>query len=414
MSLIDILACPNCKIHVIQQVDSLKCEKCGISFPIINSVPVMFPDGSVPVIQHEADLQIHRSYNPWVHRIILQSLLDNQIVVEIGAGNIAFDDPCIIRMDVTLSPYVDLVADAHYMPFLPESLDFVFSLAVFEHLRNPFQAAQSIYEVLKDGGYIYNECNFVFAYHGYPYHYFNASLQGMEQIFSDFVALRKGVATYQMPSFALNMILGTYLNYSHANEYLHGQRLTLLIRKILELNLMDYDIYFSENEALYVAAGTYFSGIKKKTRDSTLMPMVIQRVWKDHSEINSRFHDINQIGYLENILIWANREGRKNFPEISEYLDNIIPFNKRGIEAPSRREEIRAFELEEAKFGAIGFNPDNSMEINSRIAEIQYQERKKKARGNILVSFRRVLSQFRHEGGRAALRELLWGIIERL
>ena len=249
MSLFEILACPNCKTHVIQNGDSLKCDQCELTFPIINGIPVMLPDGSVPDIQHEADLQIQESYNPWVHRIILQSLLDNQIVVEIGAGNMALDDPCIIRMDVTLSPYVDLVTDAHYMPFLPESLDYIFSLAVFEHLRNPFLTAQSIHEVLKDGGYIYHECNFVFAYHGYPHHYFNASMQGMEQVFSDFTSLRKGVATYQMPSFALDMVLGTYLNRSHVDEYKHGQRLAFLIRKILEFDLMDYDIYFSEEEA---------------------------------------------------------------------------------------------------------------------------------------------------------------------
>lgn len=374
----------------------------------------MFPDGGVPDIQHEAELQIQESYNPWVHRIILQSMLDNQIVVEIGAGNMALDDPCIIRMDVTLSPYVDLVADAHYMPFLPESLDYVFSLAVFEHLRNPFQASQSIYDVLKDGGFVYHECNFVFAYHGYPHHYFNASLQGMEQIFSDFVTMRKGVATYQMPSFALNMVLGTYLHHSHANEYRHGQRLTLLIRKILEQNLMDYDIYFSEDEALYVAAGTYFSGIKKKTQDSTLIPMEIRNVWKDHSDIQSRFHDINQLAYLDNILIWAKREGRKIFPEIGDYLDNIRPFNKKGIEAHWSRSAIHSLDLEEAKYGAIGFNPDKGMDFNSQVAEIKYQERKKRARGDIFLSIRRVLSLFRHEGGRAALRELLWSIIERL
>ena len=414
MSLIDILACPNCKICVIQQGDSLKCERCGLSFPIINGVPVMFPDGGVPDIQHEAELQIQESYNPWVHHIILQSMLDNQIVVEIGAGNMALDDPCIIRMDVTLSPYVDLVADAHYMPFLPESLDYVFFLAVFEHLRNPFQASQSIYDVLKDGGFVYHECNFVFAYHGYPHHYFNASLQGMEQIFSDFVTMRKGVATYQMPSFALNMVLGTYLHHSHANEYRHGQRLTLLIRKILEQYLMDYDIYFSEDEALYVAAGTYFSGIKKKTRGSTLIPMEINNVWKDHSDIQSRFHDINQLAYLDNILIWAKREGRKIFPEISDYLDNIRPFNKKGIEAHWNRDAIQSLDLEEAKYGAIGFNPDKGMDFNSKAAEIKYQERKKQARGDIFLSIRRVLSLFRHEGWRAALRELLWSIIERL
>jgi SAM-dependent methyltransferase len=78
-------------------------------------------------------------------------------------------------MDVAWSPYVDLVADAHALPFLPGSLDYIFSLAVVEHLRNPFLAAQSMVMALKDGGFIYHECNFVFAYHGYPHHYFKGA-----------------------------------------------------------------------------------------------------------------------------------------------------------------------------------------------------------------------------------------------
>ncbi len=176
MNLYDILACPTCKVHVIRQNDTLLCPQCNQSFPIINNVPVMFPDGTVPHIQHETELHVRPSYDPWVHRVIMQSLLDDQIVLDVGSGNMALDDPNIIRMDVTLSPYVDLVGDIHALPFLPGSLDYVFSLAVFEHLRNPFLAAQSIFETLKDGGYFYHECNFVFAYHGYPHHYFNASI----------------------------------------------------------------------------------------------------------------------------------------------------------------------------------------------------------------------------------------------
>src|SRR3990172_308919 len=154
MSLYDILACPICLVGVLRNGDHLECPACARRFPIINGVPIMFPDGSLPVIQHESELTTRESYTPWVHRLILQSLLDNQVVVEIGSGNMALDDPCIIRSDVMLTPYVDLVADAHMMPFLRGSLDFVFSLAVVEHLRNPFQAAQSIYGALEDGGYI--------------------------------------------------------------------------------------------------------------------------------------------------------------------------------------------------------------------------------------------------------------------
>ncbi len=170
MNIYDILACPVCKVHIFRQGEALYCTECSQTFPIINNVPVIFPDGSVPDYKHQNDLITQNAYFPWIHSVILKSLLDNQIALNIGSGNMALDDPCIIRMDIVLSPYVDIVADVHALPFLPESLDYIFSLAVIEHLRNPFIASQAMYEALKDGGLIYHECNFLIAYHGYPHH----------------------------------------------------------------------------------------------------------------------------------------------------------------------------------------------------------------------------------------------------
>ena len=135
MSLYDILACPTCKVRVLKENETLRCPQCGQVYPVIDNVPVMFPDGRIPEIKHESELTVRQTYDPWVHRVILQSLLDHQVVLEVGSGNLALDDPCIIRMDVLLSPYVDLVADVHALPFLPESLDYIFSLAVVEHLH---------------------------------------------------------------------------------------------------------------------------------------------------------------------------------------------------------------------------------------------------------------------------------------
>jgi len=135
MSLDDILACPNCRVRVERQAEALHCSACGQNYPIVRGVPVMFPDASVPHIQHEDELVVRHEYLPWVNRIILQSLLDNQVALDIGSGSMTLDDPCLIRMDVTWSPYVDLVADAHALPFLPGSLDYIFSLAVAEQSK---------------------------------------------------------------------------------------------------------------------------------------------------------------------------------------------------------------------------------------------------------------------------------------
>jgi uncharacterized protein YbaR (Trm112 family)/SAM-dependent methyltransferase len=371
MSLSDILACPTCKVRVIQSPKSLTCTRCAQTFPVVNGIPVMFPAGNIPTFQHQGELQVRTSYDPWVHRVILQSLLDNQVAVEVGSGNMALDDPCIIRMDVNITPYVDVVGDVHHLPFLPESVDYIFSLAVFEHLQNPFVAAQSIYDTLKDGGYIYHECNFVFAYHGYPHHYFNASLQGLEQVFSQFACQRKGVATYQMPSFALNSLLQTYLRHSHADQYDHGRRLTSLLRQVLAEDLIQYDIYFSEEDALNVAAGTYFAGMKKKTPTSTLIPVSIREIWERVEDLRNRFPDLNQLTTTKNILLWAKSEGRKTYPEISRYLDGLQPFSKKEAWATWQRTEIHCLPLVEPHFGAVGFDPHKSMAENAESAAVR-------------------------------------------
>ena len=404
MSLFDILACPTCRVQIQRENDELVCEACGRRYPIVDGVPVVFPDCSVPEIEHEDELLFRDDYNPWVHRVILQSLLDDQIVVEIGSGNMALDDPAIIRMDVKLTPHVDVVGDIHAMPFLPGSLDYVFSLAVFEHLRNPFMAAQSLYEVLKNGGYVYHECNFIFAYHGYPHHYFNATLQGMEQVFADFTHLRKGVAPYQMPAFALESVLVTYLKYSQAMQYPHGKQLIPCIHQLLA-NLREYDIYFTEDAAFNVAAGTYLSGFRQASSDSSLIPPVLENLWMNNPELRERFPNMNDLTTVNNVMAWAQGEGRERYPEIAAYLDGIVPFNKRGEDAPWNRDAIRSLPWVEPLFCTTGFDCRKSIAENAAIAEARIVSRAAPtvpvapARGLV----RRALTVLRKDGVRALL-----------
>lgn len=351
-SLYDILACPVCKIGLLRKGESLRCPECRQAYPIINGVPVIFPGGEIPAVQHEDELVVQSGYYPWLHRVILQSLLDDQVAVDVGCGNMGFDDPGIIRMDVTLHPYADLVGDIHALPFLPGSVAAFFSLAVVEHLRQPFQAAHSMYEALKDGGYIYHECNFVFAYHGYPHHYFNATLQGMQQIFAQFRPLRTGVAPYQMPSFAIQMLLDTYLRHTRARDYQAGRLWAGLLEKVLQQNSWWYDHYFEEAGALNVAAGTYFCGQKQAAPGATLIPAAIREVWQADPRLQERFPDINHLATSENILIWSMQEGRQSFPTIDRYLKGLTPFNKRGPETPWDRSTLRSWPLVEPVFGA--------------------------------------------------------------
>ncbi len=172
MDLYTILACPVCKGDLLREGDKLICQSCERAYPIVNGVPVLLPDGSVPETEYQHELEVRTDYGLWIPPLVIRSLPRSAIILNLGAGNQKQDLPNVIRMDVTLTPYVDVVGDAHALPFRPGVFDFIFSLAVIEHLRQPFLAAQEMFNALRNGGYVYGDCNFVFAYHGYPHHYF--------------------------------------------------------------------------------------------------------------------------------------------------------------------------------------------------------------------------------------------------
>jgi hypothetical protein len=130
---------------------------------------------------------------------------------------------------------------------------------------------------------------------------------------------------------------------------------------------MQYDIYFSEENALNVAAGTYFAGIKQETPTSTLVPSVIKHIWITDSEIHSRFSDINQLTTSNNILVWAKTDGQKDYPSIKRYFTELEPFAKKET-TNWHRTKIHNFPLVEARFGAIGFDPNKSTTENAQIA----------------------------------------------
>ncbi|HXY44286.1 MAG TPA: class I SAM-dependent methyltransferase, partial [Acidimicrobiales bacterium] len=75
--------------------------------------------------------------------------------------------------------------DIHRLPFRGETFDIVHSQAVFEHVANPFSAAQELIRVTKPGGLVLTEVAFLQPLHAVPYHFFNMTLWGVEELFAD-------------------------------------------------------------------------------------------------------------------------------------------------------------------------------------------------------------------------------------
>ena len=89
-------------------------------------------------------------------------------------------------VDITPSPNVDFVCDAHDLPFADNSFDLVLLIEVLEHLENPQKALDEIYRVLRSDGNLILSTRFIFPYHGDPKDFFRFTPEGLSTLMKGF------------------------------------------------------------------------------------------------------------------------------------------------------------------------------------------------------------------------------------
>jgi SAM-dependent methyltransferase len=117
----------------------------------------------------------------------------------------------LFNVNIGPFPNVDVVADAHQLPYADGSVDVIYSEAVFEHLHNPNKAAEEIFRVLKPGRKIFICSPFMFPYHGYPHHYQNYTISGHRRLFESagFKVIECGVCVG--PVYTLTNVVGVFI-----------------------------------------------------------------------------------------------------------------------------------------------------------------------------------------------------------
>jgi ubiquinone/menaquinone biosynthesis C-methylase UbiE len=111
-------------------------------------------------------------------------------VLNLGSGVGRFDAQLspglrMIKLDIDPSTAgVDVVADAHHLPFRSASLDVVYSIAVLEHVRQPWVVAGEIARVLKPGGHVALELPFLNIIHD-QHDYFRFTDKGIRSLFDE-------------------------------------------------------------------------------------------------------------------------------------------------------------------------------------------------------------------------------------
>jgi uncharacterized protein YbaR (Trm112 family) len=332
-ALIDVLACPLCRSAVKRVDPGLQCTICRHEYPVVDGVPVMLPDERAREVAHERELDVKENYITMVQQVV-DAFPPSHVVVDLGAGNRDTANPSIIRTDILLTPYVDLISDAHQLPFLDESVEMVQSSAVFEHLKQPFVAAKEIFRVLKPGGHVYAECAFVYPFHGYPGMYFNASIEGMRSLFQDFEEEIVAVAPWQMPSFSVETLLAEYLKYFKPQTAVEREFVDA-VKALDRFPIRSFDVRFSQKDAARIAAGVTYVGMKPVAGGQAIVPQPILARWERDPVLRSRYPNPHALVSkledgvrVDNLLIWA-RGAASSDPAIAACFDESLRFSRK-------------------------------------------------------------------------------------
>lgn len=199
VSFMDILICPSCRSA---SVVGNQCKACSATFREQDGTICLLSERLEARIEYQStyitleDVQAaleHAFVAPEVagahpdvyhldraHAQSIEALAPGSIVLEIGCGggqmrpwveglglryvgtDIAKDR---VHDELRRFSGPDFLSDIHNIPIESNSVDLVYSAAVFEHLSSPHLAAQEVFRILKPGGFFLGNCSFMEAWH---------------------------------------------------------------------------------------------------------------------------------------------------------------------------------------------------------------------------------------------------------
>jgi SAM-dependent methyltransferase len=213
------------------------------------------------------------------------------LILDCGAGrrDIYFEN--VVNYEIVGYDSTDVIGVGEHLPFESNTFDAVFSIAVLEHVRDPFRCAEEIARVLKRGGELYCCIPFLQPLHGFPHHYFNATPQGARRLFEDMLRIESVTVSRAMhPIWALTWILRSWsegLDERARSAFLNMQVKDLVVPPEPLLN-EPFSRDLSREKQFELATGTIVKAVKERTdipatagrRASTLSERLNDWVWK--------------------------------------------------------------------------------------------------------------------------------------
>ena len=177
----------------------------------------------------------------------------------------AFDDSdfAMVYTDIVPSSRVDIVCDAHSLPFASDSFDCVIVQAVLEHVIQPFVCVDEIERVLCDGGYIYCETPGFQQVHGRQFDFHRFTFLGHRSMLRAFEEICSGAScgpgmalAWSLKYFLLSFVKRKSLRFfvSYLSNWL-----------FFPLKYFDY-ILIDKDPSLDCSSAFYFLGSKSHSR----------------------------------------------------------------------------------------------------------------------------------------------------
>lgn len=188
------------------------------------------------------------------------------VILDCGAGRRGMYYGNVVNFEIVAYDTTDVRGVGEQLPFEDNVFDAVFSLAVLEHVKDPFQCAREIIRVLKPGGELLCCVPFLQPMHGYPNHYYNMTEQGIRNLFEAGIEIsRHEVLPYSYPIWTLTWILRSWA------EGLQGKVKDEFLRMRVSDLVGDAEGYLgrgfvqqlSREKNFELASGTTIFGVKK-------------------------------------------------------------------------------------------------------------------------------------------------------
>jgi len=129
---------------------------------------------------------------------------DPGLTLDIGCGYAFYREyfPNRIAFDIRPLPGVDVVGDAHRLPFEDEKFDNILCTEVLEHLKEPAVAISEMRRVLKMGGKLILTTRFFCPLHDVPDDYYRFTKYGLKYLLRDWEILELREETHAIKTLA--------------------------------------------------------------------------------------------------------------------------------------------------------------------------------------------------------------------